>query len=115
MVTDYGMGSPMQSKQLPASDYSMADATRRLVYEEQQFIADQAHRRALAMVSSHRALLEGFARQLLENEVLERIDIERLVAEYEGVQPARRRLEPLAGGTDARVAASERYRGDDPQ
>jgi cell division protease FtsH len=85
----------------------MADATRRLVDEEQQFIADQAHRRALAMVSEHRALLEGFARQLLENEVLERIDIERLVARHEGVQPAPRRLEPLSGGTEARVAASE--------
>ncbi|HEX5910600.1 MAG TPA: AAA family ATPase, partial [Thermoleophilaceae bacterium] len=41
MVTDYGMGSKIQSKQLPATDYSMADATRRLIDEEQQFIADQ--------------------------------------------------------------------------
>ena len=63
MVTDYGMGSEMQSKQLPADDYSMADATRRLVDEEQQFIADQAHRRALAMVSEHRALLEALVAQ----------------------------------------------------
>ena len=46
MVTEYAMGSKIQSKQLPASDYSMADATRRMVDEEQQFIADQAHRRA---------------------------------------------------------------------
>jgi cell division protease FtsH len=115
MVTDYGMGSQMQSKQLPATDYSMADATRRLVDEEQQFIADQAHRRALAMVSSHRPLLEGFAHQLLENEVLERIDIERLVAQYEGVVPSPRRLEPLSGGSEARVAASEGLRPDAPR
>ena len=72
MVTDYGMGSKIQSKQLPADDYSMADATRRLVDEEQQFIADQAHRRALAMVSEHRGLLEALAARLLDNEVLER-------------------------------------------
>ena len=109
MVTDYGMGSQMQSKQLPAADYSMADATRRLVDEEQQFIADQAHRRALAMVAGHRALLEAFAHSLLEKEALERSDIDRLVAENEGELPRRPRLEPLPGGLEARVAAAERY------
>ncbi|MGI8748982.1 MAG: ATP-dependent zinc metalloprotease FtsH [Thermoleophilaceae bacterium] len=110
MVTDYGMGSQMQSKQLPAADYSMADATRRLVDEEQQFIADQAHRRALAMVAGHRALLEAFAHSLLDKEALERSDIDRLVAEHEGELPRRARLEPLPGGLEARLAASERYR-----
>ncbi len=109
MVTEYGMGSQMQSKQLPAADYSMADATRRLVDEEQQFIADQAHRRALAMVSGHRALLEAFAHSLLDKEALERADIDALVAEHEGELPRRARLEPLPGGLEARIAASERY------
>ena len=108
MVTDYGMATQLQSKQLPAADYSMSDATRRLIDEEQQFIADQAHRRALALVSEHRPLLEAFAGTLLENEVLERKDIERLVAEHEGRLPHPARLEPLAGrGGEARVAASE--------
>ncbi len=80
MVTDYGMGSSqLQSKQLPAGDYSMSDHTRRLIDEEQQFIADQAHRRALRMISEHRPLLEAFAATLLDKEVLEREDIERLV------------------------------------
>ncbi|HYI37831.1 MAG TPA: AAA family ATPase [Thermoleophilaceae bacterium] len=110
MVTDYGMGSKIQSKQLPAADYSMADATRRLVDEEQQFIADQAHRRALTMVSEHMGLLEALARRLLENEVLERPDIDKLVSEYEGEVESPARLEPLSGGTEPRVAASERYR-----
>ncbi|MGI8944697.1 MAG: hypothetical protein ACR2GL_00470, partial [Thermoleophilaceae bacterium] len=110
MVTEYGMGTELQSKQLPASDYSMADATRRLVDEEQQFIADDAHRRALALVSEHRELLEAFAATLLEDEVLEREGIERLVAEHEGVQPAPRRLEPLSrrGSGQPRIAAAER-------
>ncbi len=102
MVTDYGMGSKIQSKQLPAGDYSMADATRRLIDEEQQFIADQAHRRALAMVSEHRALLEALAARLLENEVLERADIDKLVAEHEGELASPARLEPLNGGTEPR-------------
>ena len=109
MVTDYGMGSKIQSKQLPATDYSMADATRRLIDEEQQFIADQAHRRALSMVSEHRALLEALAARLLENEVLERADIDKLVAEHEGKVAIPARLEPLSGGAERRVAASEPY------
>ena len=50
MVTEYGMGTELQSKQLPADDYSMSDATRRSIDEEQQFITDQAHRRALELV-----------------------------------------------------------------
>ena len=109
MVTDYGMGSELQSKQLPAGDYSMADGTRRMIDEEQQFISDHAHRRALKLVSEHRVLLEAFAQTLLESEVLERDDIDRLVAEHEGVQPAPARLEPLTGGgaDRPRIAAAE--------
>jgi len=109
MVTDYGMGTDLQSKQLPAGDYSMADATRRQIDEEQQFIADHAHRRALQLVSAHRPLLEDFAGTLLSNEVLEREDIERIVAEHEGEQPQPLRLEPLSRGGAAkpRLAAAE--------
>jgi cell division protease FtsH len=92
MVVDYGMGTELQSKQLPADDYSMSDATRRLIDEEQQFITDQAHRRALKIVSENRMLLEAFAFTLLENEVLEREDIERLVTKYQEDVVARPRL-----------------------
>ncbi len=110
MVTDYGMGSQMQSKQQPSSDYAMSDATRRLLDEEQQFIADQAHRRALALVAEHRPLLEALAKSLLVNEALERADIDKLVAQHEGELPHPSRLEPLSGGTDVRVAATESYK-----
>ncbi len=107
MVTQYGMGTELGSKQLPTDDYSLSDSTRRAVDEEQQFIADQAHRRALNMVDEHRPLLEAFAHTLLEKEVLERADIDALVAEHEGRgAPAQRRLEPLQGGTERRIAAS---------
>jgi len=110
MVTDYGMGTNLQSKQLPAGDYSMSDATRRMIDEEQQFIADQAHRRAQTMVAEHRPLLEDFARTLLENEVLEREDIEALVAQHEGAQPAKRRLEPLLSGNGSAGAGGAKAR-----
>jgi cell division protease FtsH len=95
MVTEYGMGTELMSKRLPAEDYSMSDATRRQIDEEQQFIADQAHRRALKLVSENRMLLEAFAFTLLENEVLERDDIERLVTKYEADVVSRPRLAAL--------------------
>jgi cell division protease FtsH len=82
MVTQYGMGTELASKQLPADDYSMSDATRRLIDEEQQYLTDLAHRRAMKLVAENRTLLEAFAFTLLENEVLEREDIERMVAAY---------------------------------
>ena len=47
MVTQYGMGTELQSKQLPSDDYSMSDHTRRKIDEEQQYLTDLAHRRAL--------------------------------------------------------------------
>jgi len=82
MITQYGMGTELISKQLPADDYAMSDHTRRMVDEEQQYLTDLAHRRALKLVAENRTLLEAFAFMLLENEVLEREDIERLVAAY---------------------------------
>ena len=84
MVTQYGMGTELMSKQIPTDDYSMSESTRRLVDEEQQYVSDLAHRRALALVGENRPLLEGFASTLLHNEVLEREDIDRIVSSYRG-------------------------------
>ncbi len=85
MVTDYGMGSALGSRRLPAEDYSMSDATRLKVDDAQQEITDDAYRRALALVVDNRPLLERFATVLLENETLERAEIERIVAEHRAV------------------------------
>jgi ATP-dependent Zn protease len=110
MVTQYGMGTELQSKQLPADDYSMSDHTRRSIDEEQQYLTDLAHRRALKLVSENRALLEAFALTLLDKEVIEREDIERIVAAYrqnggdDPEQLARAASEPGR----ATVAAAER-------
>jgi cell division protease FtsH len=109
MVTQYGMGTELMSKQLPADDYSMSDHTRRQIDEEQQYLTDLAHRRAMKLVVDNRTLLEAFAFTLLENEVLERGDIERLVAAYKGQTatlnggPAEKELEP----GPAEIAAAE--------
>ena len=125
MVTQYGMGTELASKQLPADDYSMSDHTRRVIDEEQQYLTDLAHRRALKMVNENRPLLEALAHTLLENEVLERDDIERLVSDYlrgggdggsNGKQASP--VVPVAEPGAARVAASERLQsqsgGDSP-
>jgi cell division protease FtsH len=101
MVTQYGMGTELQSKQLPADDYSMSDNTRRMIDEEQQYLTDLAHRRATQMIQEHRRLLEEFASTLLEHEVLERDDIDELMADYHGGVPAGN------GSTPSAVAASE--------
>jgi cell division protease FtsH len=111
MVTMYGMGTELVSKQLPADDYAMSDHTRRMVDEEQQYLTDLAHRRALKLVAENRTLLEAFAFTLLQNEVLEREDIEQLVRAYRGqtAQPngpsAVRELEP--GRAEVAVAEAE--------
>jgi len=82
MVSQYGMGTELAPTQIPTDDYSMSDYTRRMVDEEQQYITDLAHRRATSLVSENRTLLEAFARTLIENEVLEREDIDRIVGEH---------------------------------
>jgi cell division protease FtsH len=113
MVTQYGMGTELMSKQVPTDDYSMSDYTRRQVDEEQQYLTDLAHRRALKMVTENRPLLDALAHTLLENEVLEREDIERLVADYRGGgddgSNGRSRVVPIAEPGKPRVAAAESY------
>jgi cell division protease FtsH len=103
MITLYGMGTELASKQLPADDYSMSDHTRRMIDEEQQYLTDLAHRRAAKLVAENRTLLEAFAFTLLENEVLEREDIERLVAVYKGQEAPFNGAEP----GPAKIAAAE--------
>jgi cell division protease FtsH len=116
MVTQYGMGTELMSKQVPADDYSMSDFTRRQVDEEQQYLTDLAHRRALKIVSENRPLLDSLAHTLLENEVLEREDIDRLVGDYRGGggdgSNGRSPVVPIREPGAPRVAASESYEGE---
>ena len=119
MVTDYGMGTSITSRRVPVDDYSVSEASRRIVDEEQQELTDQAYRRAQRMITENRSLLNAFAERLLTNEVMERADIEEMVADYRagtltvpvalqnGSAPV---AEPEPGV--ARLAAAERL---DPQ
>jgi cell division protease FtsH len=79
MVSEYGMGTQIGSRRLPTDDYSVSDATRRLLDEEQQELTDLAMRRARRLIEENRDKLEALAKELLENEVLEREDIDRIM------------------------------------
>jgi ATP-dependent Zn protease len=110
MVTQYGMGTELMSKQLPADDYSMSEHTRRGVDEEQQYLTDLAHRRALKLVGDNRTLLEAFASTLLENEVLEREDIDAIMSAYRenAAQDAEQLLREAAANGSATLHAAKR-------
>jgi cell division protease FtsH len=83
MVAEYGMGTGLASRRLPVEDYSVSENTRRLVDEEQQELTDLAHRRAMNLIVENRELLDEFAQTLLSNEVLDRGDIDRIMAGYD--------------------------------
>src|SRR3954471_6875730 len=105
MVAEYGMGTQISSRRMPADDYSVSEATRRMVDEEQQELTDLALRRAHRLIEEHRPALEVIAKELLVSEVLERETIERIMAEHRGQEPD---LGQLPTGTESRIAAAER-------
>jgi len=102
MVAEYGMGNSMSSRRLAIDDYAISDNTRRLVDEEQADITDVAYRHAHRLITEHRETLDEFAGALLEQEVLERDDIDRIVG--------RTRVAPLERTEPgpAQIAAAER-------
>jgi cell division protease FtsH len=116
MVSEYGMGTELMSRRLPPDDYSVSDATRRTIDDEQQHLTDLAYRRAQAMILEHRELLDAFAATLLDREVLERKDIERIMARYR-ISVAEREIEETSGNgsVPARVAATERLELERPK
>ncbi|MDQ4131389.1 MAG: hypothetical protein M3133_10465, partial [Actinomycetota bacterium] len=98
----YGMGTGLHSRRLAADDYSMSDATRRLLDDEQQHITDLAYRRAQGLILANRPLLDELAATLLAKEVLERADIDRIVA---GARPPEPLTRPAG---EVAIAAAKR-------
>jgi cell division protease FtsH len=101
MVHDYGMGSQTQApRSLRQSEY-VSDLTRRIRDEEEQELAFEAHRHAHELITEHRETLERFAAELLENEVLERPQIDKIM---DGVP----RIDRRPARPDLRVAAASK-------
>ena len=82
MVSEYGMGTMISSRRMPADDYSVSEATRRVIDEEQQELTDLAARRAQKLIEGHRDALEEIASELLAHEVLERETIEQIMGRH---------------------------------
>jgi cell division protease FtsH len=80
MIHDYAMGTTITSRQVSAEGGLVSDRTRELRDEEQQHLSDEAMRVAVKLILDHREKLDELARELLENEVLERDDIERIMS-----------------------------------
>jgi cell division protease FtsH len=109
MVAEYGMGTSISSRRMPADDYSVSDATRRVVDEEQQELTDLAWRRARKLIEDNRSALETIAQRLLVDEVLERDAIEKIMADHRGGDDGLA-VEALPTAGEARIAASERLK-----
>ncbi|MFN8131938.1 MAG: AAA family ATPase [Solirubrobacteraceae bacterium] len=98
MVHEYAMGTGLTSQRMALDGDDVSDMTRRVRDEEQRELADEAYRAATGLIGSHRTQLDDLAEGLLANEVLERADIDRIMAD---VPPVDRR--PSGG---LRVAAA---------
>jgi cell division protease FtsH len=79
MVDEYAMGTRVKLRRIDGAH--VAEATLRLRDEEQADLADGAYRAALGLLRDHRRWLDALADALLEREVLERADIDRVLAE----------------------------------
>jgi cell division protease FtsH len=101
MIHQYAMGSG-DAPQAALKDQALSDLTRRIRDEEQRELAFEAHRGAWDLITAHRELLDRIAAELLENETLERGQIDRIM---EGV-PRIERRKPLS---DLRIAAAEKH------
>jgi cell division protease FtsH len=80
MIHEYAMGTSITSRKISAYGGEVSDRTRELRDDEQQHLADEAKRAAGRLISEHRDKLDEMATLLLRNEVLERPDIDRVMA-----------------------------------
>ena len=80
MIHEWAMGTSVSALQLAAEGGAVSDRTRELRDAEQQHLADEAMRRAVKLIVDHREQLDQLAGALLRHEVLERADIERIMA-----------------------------------
>jgi cell division protease FtsH len=92
MVFEYAMGTQIHAHQLPEDDLSASDATRQIRDEEVQAIAEEAYRGAHQLLVDNRDLLDQIAELLLDQEVIEREEIQELMSSH-----PRRRFTPRSG------------------
>ena len=84
MIHDYAMGSSQAPQAAPADSDTLSDLSRRIRDEEQRELAFEAHRAAWGLIESNRELLERIAEELLANEVIERGQLDAIMAGDDG-------------------------------
>jgi len=83
MVHDYAMGTTIRAHQVP-DDLTVSESLRQTRDEEVEAIAEEAYRGAYRLLVDHRDLLDAIAERLLANEVIEREEIQELMASSRG-------------------------------
>jgi cell division protease FtsH len=107
MVFDYAMGTPGTAWRAVPEGSEDSEQFRRVRDEEQQELAYEAQRAAHELISGRRDKLEEIAAALLDHEVLEREDIDRIML---GVP----RMERRPGVAGLRVVAATGHEDDTP-
>jgi cell division protease FtsH len=79
MVYDYAMGTAGAAQRAITEGDADSEQFRRIRDEEQQELAYEATRTAQELISAHRDKLDEFATALLEQEVLERDEIAKIM------------------------------------
>jgi cell division protease FtsH len=87
MVHEYAMGTGLNSQRVTVEGDELSDMTRQMRDQEQRDLADEAYRAAYDIVQRHRDRLDELAHTLLANEVLEREDIDRIMAGVPRIRP----------------------------
>jgi cell division protease FtsH len=88
MIHDYAMGTGFTS--LRVAPEQLSESTRRVRDEEVRELADEAFRAATLLLRTHRVQLDRLAQALLDDEVLEREQIDRILAGTTVTAPDRR-------------------------
>ena len=79
MVDEYAMGTASVAQRGEGEGARVSDVTLRIREEERQALAEEARRAAMGLIRTHRGELDALAGELLENEVLERPAIDRIM------------------------------------
>ena len=83
MIFEWGMGDEVASRTLRADNYSLSEETKRLRDLEQARLTDHAYQESLRLLTKHRVALERIAEALLEQETIDRQELEELLVHVE--------------------------------
>jgi cell division protease FtsH len=100
MVNEYAMGASASGQRAWIDIKSASETSRRIRDEEQRELVFEAEALARDLLTKHRAKLDELAQALLAQEVLERTDLDRILADLPRVE--RHRAAP-----DLRIAAAD--------